>query len=143
MLAGWRTRTPLTVPILINFLVTGGITQVLKTEIPRDRPSNLPWSNPQELIYAHSFPSGHTSSAFGIAFTILFLTRASSKAWYGWAALAWALLVGLSRIYRGVHWPTDVLAGLLLGLACAAALTAFSPRAFFEPGETKREEDNR
>jgi undecaprenyl-diphosphatase len=41
--------------------------------------------------------------------------------WVAVSAYIWAMLVGLSRIYLGVHYPSDILAGMLLGSACALA----------------------
>lgn len=61
----------------------------------------------------HSFPSGHTASSFAAAGALLFM-----KARGRIPALLMALLIGLSRLYLYVHYPTDVLGGILLGLAC-------------------------
>lgn len=62
-----------------------------------------------------SFPSGHTSAAFA-AGTALF--RTLPKGWARWLAVIAALLMGLSRLYVGVHYPSDVLAGALVGAFC-------------------------
>jgi undecaprenyl-diphosphatase len=61
-----------------------------------------------------SFPSDHAAAAFAIAFAVLAFSR-----WGGVAFLAAATLVGLSRIALGLHYPSDVLAGLLVGWAAA------------------------
>ncbi len=58
-----------------------------------------------------SFPSGHTTAAFAVAGII---TRMCSEVW-GKAAYAIAGLIGFSRLYLGVHYPTDVLVGLAVG----------------------------
>jgi len=58
-----------------------------------------------------SFPSGHALFFFAIA-TVIFLFR---KDW-GVFAYAAAILMGIARVYAGVHWPSDILAGALLGI---------------------------
>jgi undecaprenyl-diphosphatase len=59
-----------------------------------------------------SFPSDHATAAFGIAFGVLFV--AGRRAW---PFVVWAALIGLSRVLAGMHYPSDVLAGALIGLA--------------------------
>jgi len=60
-----------------------------------------------------SFPSGHTASAFAAAVAL-------SRGWPGGAGAWWtlAVLMALSRVYAGVHFPTDVAAGALIGYLC-------------------------
>jgi len=65
-----------------------------------------------------AFPSGHTTRAF-VAATILAL-RLRDWRW-GAPLLAYATVMGLSRIYVGAHWPSDVIGGTVLGIAWAVA----------------------
>lgn len=96
---------------------------LLKKNIKRPRPCRR-IQGVQNLIAPpdeFSFPSGHTAAAF----LMTTLVSAAFPALLA-PALAWALLVGFSRIYLGVHYPSDVLAGMALGVASAlAGLTVF------------------
>lgn len=116
---------PYVLPTLLSALLSGSILcQLLKHLIPRDRPSQLPFAHPQEPFLYNSFPSGHTSAAFGVAVMLCFLNPYGSSRWVGQAAIVWAVLVGVSRIYRGVHWPSDTLGGLCCGLLGASLVYA-------------------
>lgn len=90
---------------------------------------NLFWQRPRPfadhplgvlplITSAHdgSFPSDHAGLAFAIAFGVLFSAGRS-----GWLFVAWAALIASSRVLAGVHYPTDVLAGAIIGLACGYA----------------------
>jgi len=64
----------------------------------------------------HSFPSGHTSSAFSLATAV---TLCYPKWYVAVPAFAWAVTVGYSRMRLGVHFPTDVLVGAIIGSSCS------------------------
>ena len=101
------------VALLLGLLIVNGI---LKPLLARTRPF-LVDSSIELLIDPpsdHSFPSGHTMSSFAAAVCIYF----ANKKW-GTAALVLAGLIAFSRMYLMVHFPTDVLAGLLLGILFA------------------------
>jgi len=129
--AGWVARRRLAwsagvktvlLPAIVAFLGSGITVQILKRTVPRLRPSNLPEAivAPDERIFHNSFPSGHTATAFALAFWVFLLTRRTRYRWWGYGALLLAGLVGLSRIYRGVHYPSDVLTGALIGILWGA-----------------------
>lgn len=110
-------------------LVNGGIKRV----VDRARPDLLP---PILAEAGYSFPSGHSSSAM-VAYGIVAVLVARSPRLPGWvrrtavfACAAVIGLVGLSRVYVGVHFPSDVLGGWLLGgvvVLLFAELTRVSP----------------
>lgn len=114
----WRARhlKHLMVSVAFSSLVFGlGIANWLKGMIPRERPSRLAFAIPEEPHLAGSFPSGHTTVAFGVATCLWLAARDTQDKWIGYAVWPFAALIGISRIYRGVHWPTDVMAGAFLG----------------------------
>lgn len=91
------------------------VTQALKYSINRQRPAQRFPDEifPAQLKSGHSFPSGHTSLAFSSATTIAL----QYKKWYIVVpAYLWAGSVGYSRMYRGLHYPSDVLVGAVVGV---------------------------
>jgi undecaprenyl-diphosphatase len=116
------------VPLLGVWLISGLVNTAIKHTVQRNRPSLLPFAMPQEGFKYNSFPSGHTVTSFAIAGLILIWTWNGPKRWLGCLAIFWATLVGFSRIYRGVHWPSDVLAAAVLGLLTAVLMSRLQRR---------------
>lgn len=77
-----------------------------------------------EVFDPYSFPSGHTSSAFAVATSL----SASYPKWYVIVpAMTWATTVGVSRVWLGVHYPSDVLVGAGLGAGTAILVHLLLP----------------
>jgi undecaprenyl-diphosphatase len=100
-----------------SILVSTFFTTVIKDVVKRPRPFvNDPSIVPADAAGSYSFPSGHTSEAFSTA-------TALSIAYPKWYVIApsflWATSVGYSRMYLGVHYPTDILGGAITGAGSA------------------------
>lgn len=104
--------------ILLVAVVTGtGASTILKESYDRPRPQLVPH---RMVVFTNSFPSGHAMMS-----TVTYLTAASLvvkndrrkrvRFWMMLVALWVVALIGLSRIYLGVHWPSDVLGGWIAG----------------------------
>ena len=95
----------------------GLLTTVLKQLVGRARPV---WQDPVQVLHTYSFPSGHASGIAGsvgvtLVLTAMLVRRRGVRRLVTWLALLLATLVGLDRIFLGVHNASDVVAGLLLG----------------------------
>lgn len=116
-------------PKLLLVTLLAGIFEIiislpLKALFDASRPTDVLIESSYHLIgfkiSGHSFPSGHTMSAFAIASAIIFYSK---KTWVVISILTLASLAGVSRIMLGVHWPADVLVGAALGGLCGYAAT--------------------
>src|SRR5260370_22040151 len=100
---------------LAMLTVMSGVVASVKALTNRVRPCNaIAWAHalPIDVPRGCSFPSGHAAGSFAFAFFVLALQRRAGAILIGIAAL-----VALSRVALGVHYPSDVLAGAILGAA--------------------------
>ncbi len=96
----------------LSIITSGVLTYLIKRFINRIRPYiNFPDLNIKKIgVDDYSFPSGHTTAAFSIGVSIAVTFTGISA-----IVVIGAFLVGISRIYLGVHYPTDVFGGILIG----------------------------
>lgn len=99
---------------LLLCLIIGNIT--LKPIVDRIRPCDV--NTAINLLIKHptdaSFPSGHTMSSFAAAVSLLYYDKKK-----GLLALILATIISFSRLYLYVHYPTDILAGIIIGIIIA------------------------
>lgn len=117
---GKEAQRSLMLKALASVAVALGLSYVCGALWPHPRPFVIGLGH---VFFAHkptsSFPSNHTIIIAAFAFALILDRR---WAGWGWLALAGALLVGTSRVYLGVHFPLDIVGGLLLA-PLAAAIT--------------------
>lgn len=113
------------------------LVEVLKDWIGRPRPALEPlWMMPQSLAY----PSGHAANSMTAFVAVALLATSVRWRWsVGVAAIVIALLVGLSRIFLGVHWPSDVIGGWALGLIAIGVALEIGERSGALPLEPKHD----
>lgn len=108
--------SPFLQAILLAFLLERPIYFMLKNGFKRNRPEAA-LQNFRSIIRPSdqfSFPSGHTSAAFMMATLLGYFLPSLMIPLYCWASL-----VGFSRVVLGVHFPTDTLVGVILGVSAA------------------------
>ncbi|MBR3193432.1 phosphatase PAP2 family protein [Bosea sp. (in: a-proteobacteria)] len=121
-LCGHRT---LAFGLVLNVLSAVAASTLLKLAFGRERPDIVEHA---ALTFTASFPSGHAFLAAVVLLSIAsFAGIASRRAdiarlclWVAWALI---IAIGVSRIYLGVHWPSDVLGGWCLGIAWSSLAT--------------------
>jgi len=117
----WVARQRLAIILLVSGIVGADlINRVLKTTFDRPRPELFVLETPFSRPLSASFPSGHATGAVAFYLVVAYLLgRLGGKGWFkvlvnGIAAVL-VLAIGASRMYLGVHYPSDVLAGWLIG----------------------------
>jgi undecaprenyl-diphosphatase len=96
--------------MIASILVAASVVYVIKLVVRRQRPEGE-WGKFYRSTDPHSFPSGHAVRATMLAVIMLGMSPGM-----GVFLLVWAPLVGLSRVAMGLHYLSDVLAGMLIGL---------------------------
>lgn len=117
----------------INIVSTYGLKSLFQRNRPHDQ-------YPSEIFIltaskGYSFPSGHTSLAFATATS---LTLSHKKWWVAVPAYLWASCVGYSRMYLGKHYPSDVIAGAVVGAGSSLVSHWLGKKLFKQqPGNAK------
>jgi undecaprenyl-diphosphatase len=118
---GWWGTAGLALLTALATFAADSLSFGIKDLTSRPRPFEAhPQIHPLYVVHSSSFPAGHAATAFAAA---VLLSYAAPKLAPAFVALA--ALIGWSRVYDGVHYPTDVLAGAALGAVVGAAAVGF------------------
>ena len=124
---------------VVFFLATVALTDMTGTYIFKHNFQRLRPCNDPEMIDrvrhlldrcgGYSFISNHAANHFGMGTFFYFTFRTQLKNW-AWIGLAWAALIAYAQVYVGIHYPSDVLAGALLGVVFGTATAGLFNKRF-------------
>ena len=112
------------------FLISTLVNSLLKVAFHTQRPFQALEEIAGKRVHTatgYSFPSGHTQGATTLFTTLALMIK---KSWFWVIAMTLSVLVAVSRVYLGVHWPVDVLFGLIFGLLIPLFLYSFLSKIF-------------
>ena len=121
----WRRQSQKWMRIFLSMILAmalaGVAGTIIKRTVPRARPSvksELHWGGPRFSTKYHAFPSGHVGASIAFFGVLIFARRR-----IGLACLPIPILIGVSRMYLGAHYLSDVVCAAVLGLLCALLVT--------------------
>lgn len=129
----WRKKSiPIFIALALCIFLTDQSCNLIKHSVQRPRPSHEPGlceqvhlvAKPDGTLYRggpYSFPSSHAANAMAMALFVIFYLSEKRK-WVVASMLLWVLLLSYSRIYLGVHYPSDLMAGWIIGACWATFL---------------------
>lgn len=132
MIKKWRKKSiPIFIALTLCIFLTDQSCNLIKRSVQRPRPSHEPVLSEQVHLVAgpdgrlykggpYGFPSSHAANSIALALFVIFYLSEKRK-WLITGMLCWVLLLSYSRIYLGVHYPSDIMAGWLIG-ACWALI---------------------
>lgn len=128
-----KTGLTLAIALILNGIICN---LIIKPLVGRTRPFDI-MQEIELLIKApldYSFPSGHTSASFSVAFALIFLKEKVLAI----ISVVFSILMAFSRLYLYVHYPTDILGGVVAGLMCGFA-GYYIVKKIYEARDLKRE----
>jgi undecaprenyl-diphosphatase len=115
----WRSHAALMAGGIVGLAV---LVLAIKFSVRRQRPPGE-WGAIYRNTDPHSFPSGHAARSAMLAVMAISL----GPLWFGWVMAVWAPLVSLARVATGVHYISDIVAGILLGLVAGLLMLLIAP----------------
>jgi membrane-associated phospholipid phosphatase len=115
----WHTRAALLASGIVGLAL---VVLAIKFTVRRQRPPGE-WGAIYRNTDPHSFPSGHAARSAMLAVMAVGL----GPVWFAWALVIWAPLVSLARVTTGVHYLSDVLAGIFVGLLAGGFMLLIAP----------------
>jgi glycosyltransferase 2 family protein len=125
----WKHRYRLALRLFLAGALASGTCELLKQLIGRPRPDIIVGSlNLRDsVVIGKGFPSGHTALATALA---LMLWPVVPRQWR-WVLVVWVAMVGVSRVYLGVHAPLDIVGGIAVGLLIVSLSKVISGKLRF------------